>query len=628
MKRARAAPASFFDSASDSDDSSVTARRRHRPNLPTFNTSSTKPTLQLQSSPATHHEDPEPDSLDQFMDSLKKPAHPTASSHSDDQADDSSDDGFVILREVPKDRLDNPNHESDEDPVDDALHPKGNSARDLVLPALDHSRISYPPLRPSGYTPVADLAALTEEQRMQRLKSLGAQLTGLRQNLVPVDRFEQLMYAVPSSLLDTVLGLYEHPTAIQSVAIPLALEGVDVIGVAKTGSGKTAAYTIPMLAHVERQKKGTSAGGKGPSGLVVAPTRELAAQIGGVVERLAEGMGMRVMCVIGGVGKYEQFKRLRDGGAEVVVCTPGRLIDMLKMKACGLGRCSFVVLDEADRMLDMGFGAQVDAILGQIRPDAQKLMFSATFPKPVEKLAGVYLRQYARITIGRGGGVNRLENGETFEVGESGRSGVTPSIPMVSENVHEIYELFPDEARKEAWLLENLEGLVREGLVIVFCPSRGASAALANVIRTTGRPAACVHGETDPADREGLLQMFRSGELPLLITTDLTARGLDIANIKNVVNYGCAKSWEWHVHRVGRTGRADEQGNAYTLVCENVRADMTFVSQAIAAYRKWRCEIPRALKEMEERNRSGSFSSGGRQRGRGARGGRWRRPHR
>lgn len=633
MKRARDAP-SIFEQDSDSDGSC--RPHRQRPFFTPFQpiTDHTAPTSKNDAANVLPRQ-PEPDSLDAFMSTLKEdPATSTQPKEPGDVSqDESSDDEFVVLREVPRERLEQAGQgagaaaEEEEGNLDSIMHEsEPPMAKDLVLQPVDHSHRIYPSITLSGYTPLPKFSKLTDVQRVQRLSAMGAHVSGKGASVVPVDAFEDLKLVLPSALLELLGAMFEAPTSIQRVAIPVALEGGNVIGVAKTGSGKTVAYSVPLLCHVERQCTGGSGNGKGPTALVVAPTRELALQIAGVVKRLGEGIGVGVMCVVGGHAKYEQFKRLRDSGAEVVVCTPGRLIDMLKMKACGLGRCSFVVLDEADRMLDMGFGPQVDGILSQIRPDAQKLLFSATFPQSVAVLAKEYLLVHTRITIGNTGGMECRNGGASLESEGSrarrGKMAPASTIPMVSENVTEMYLVFATEAEKESWLLERLDGFIQEGLVIVFCSSRGASAALANIVRTTGKPAACVHGETDPADREGLIHMFRAGELPLLITTDLTARGLDIANIKNVVNYGCAKSWDWHVHRVGRTGRATERGSAYTLICKSTKMDLSFVGQAIAAYRKSKLPIPSPLLEVETGGKMGNRH--GRQRGRGCRG---RRPY-
>lgn len=603
MKRVRPAaiPAVslFTGDSSDSDESPNQRRRLPSPS----GTQKVESDEECVSSPATCKQTEtkgigEEDTLEAFMNDLSGPQPsrlaqnrqiPTRPAHSD-----SSEDGFVVLGETMPSQVDDEREDSEDDCAE-AQRDVG-SARDLFLEPIDHSRKQYPKLVPCPYEPLPHLAGATREEQSKKLESMAASVIG-DEDVVPIDSFQDLALVLRKALLGSVLSAFEKPTAIQRVSIPVAMCGRDIIAVAKTGSGKTAAYTIPLLTHISLQARGSSTSGKGPSALIIAPTRELALQITGVVKLFGEGTKTGVLCVVGGHAKYEQFKRLRDSGAEVIVCTPGRLIDMVKMKACGFSRCSFVVLDEADRMFDMGFGPQVDALLSQIRPDAQKLLFSATFPSSVAKLAGFYLRDPVRITVGSAEQKRDDVRAKHSEKHATGRMATT--VPMVAENVTETYVLVENEAERESWLLSRLDDLIQQGLVMVFCQSRGASAALANVIRKTGKPAACVHGETDNADRQGLLDMFRSGELPLLITTDLTARGLDISNVKNVVNYGSAKSWEWHVHRVGRTGRADQKGNAYTILCRKMGMDISFARDAVSAFRKSRMRVPAVLMELD-----------------------------
>lgn len=487
-------------------------------------------------------------------------------------------------------------------------------ARDLVLPPVDHASQQYSSISKNLYVPLPRLETLSERERRDRLNTAGVAVSGATQDAVPVDTFQDLALTLPKPLLGSVLHSFKTPTTVQRVAIPAALAGYDLVAVAKTGSGKTVAYALPLLTHVNAQKKYSSVRGKGPAAIVIAPTRELATQIAGVMKNHASSLNIGVASVVGGIAKYEQFKMLRDGGARIVVCTPGRFIDMLKMKACGLSKCSFVVLDEADRMFDLGFGRQVDALLSQIRPDAQKLLFSATFPKKVESLARTYLRNPLRIVVSAIStptlaelGINRGSQGEGMPHNSAPRrpgsstASVPNSTPMVSDNVVDNFVILETERNRPEWLYSNLARMLDEGLVIVFCQTRGGCAALANKVRAKGTPAACVHGETDPSDRDGLLRMFKRSEIPLLITTDLAARGLDIPEVRNVVNYESAKSWEWHVHRVGRTGRAERKGCAYTLLVASNKSDLSFAERALMAFRRAKRLPPAALTDYARR---------------------------
>lgn len=612
MKRGRLAPSIFGDD-SDSDDSC-----RERPcgilrvdnnrSLLSHDTEAAKITASCSHVEKEKSDTHEEDSLEAYMSTLNA-ATSTNAPHRQlpSKTECSSESSAEVLQSEKILETGEQREQSEDTP-----------ARDLILEPVDHSLKQYPQISHCGYVPLPRVDNFSPEEKATKLARMGALLANAS-DLAPIDTFQDLALVLPNQLLSSILASFEFPTPIQRVAIPASLFGRNIIGVARTGSGKTAAYAIPLLCHISAQSQGSSVSGKGPRAVVIVPTRELALQITGVISRLGKGLKTKVLCVVGGHAKYEQFKRLRDSGAEVVVCTPGRFIDMVKMKACSLSRCSFVVLDEADRMFDMGFGNQVDALLSQIRPDAQKLLFSATFPRNVAGLANTYVEAPIRINIGQAREGNDLSEGRNELKGANmTKKKVTDLIPMVNENVTETYVIVNDESERESWLLSHLDQLVSEGLVIIFCQTRGGAASLANVIRTTGRPAACVHGETDHADREGLLGMFRGGELSLLVTTDLSARGLDIANIKNVVNYGCAKSWEWHVHRVGRTGRAAEKGRAFTLISKQSKGDKTFVLEASYAFRRNQQQVPQPLQEIAalERNSRREF----RYRARGLRG--------
>lgn len=411
----------------------------------------------------------------------------------------------------------------------------------------------------------------------------------------PLKTFNNTYPPLPPPL-QSALHPYPIPTPIQCAAIPPALLSRDVIAVSKTGSGKTLAYAIPLLAHTARQQQHQpqlNTRRPTPVALVLAPTRELAAQIGRVLRPLAAALRLAVALVVGGCSRFRQLKRVREKPADVLVCTPGRLADLVtaggaraNRGGCLLNTCSFVVVDEADRMLDFGFEAQVRNILSMVRKDAQRLLFSATFPTFVRRLAAELLVKPVRLGI-------------YDHPGQGGRRD-SQFLSMVCDTVAERFVLVRGgEEGRVSWLLGCLKRLLADGLVIVFCSTRGTSAQLSNRIRATGVPAACIHGETEQSDREGLLGMFRKGEIGLLVTTDLSARGLDIVNVRTVINFECAKSWEWHVHRVGRTGRAGLTGSAFTLVCGDSKSDMAFVAEATRAYRSGRVMFPPGLEDIE-----------------------------
>ncbi|KAL0435986.1 UNVERIFIED_CONTAM: DEAD-box ATP-dependent RNA helicase 24 [Sesamum radiatum] len=258
------------------------------------------------------------------------------------------------------------------------------------------------------------------------------------------------------------------------------------------------------------------------------------------------------------MSKLEQFKELK-AGCEIVVATPGRLIDMIKMKALTMLRATYLVLDEADRMFDLGFEPQIRSIVGQIRPDRQTLLFSATMPRKVEKLAREILSDPVRVTVG--------------EVG------------MANEDITQVVQVIPSDTEKLPWLLEKLPGMIDEGDVLVFASKKATVDEVESQLVQRGFKAAALHGDKDQASRMEILQKFKSGTYHVLIATDVAARGLDIKSIKSVVNFDIAKDMDMHVHRIGRTGRAgDKDGTAYTLITQKeARFAGELVNSLIAA---------------------------------------------
>ncbi|CAG7881242.1 unnamed protein product [Brassica rapa] len=406
------------------------------------------------------------------------------------------------------------------------------------IQALDHSSVDYEPINKDFYEEVESIARMSEQEALDYRKSLGIRVSGFD---VPkaVKTFEdcgfstQIMSAIKKQA-------YEKPTTIQCQALPVVLSGRDVIGIAKTGSGKTAAFVLPMIVHIMDQPELQRE--EGPIGVICAPTRELAHQIFLEAKKFSKAYGLRVSAVYGGMGKHEQLKELKVG-CEIVVATPGRLIDMLKMKALTMMRASYLVLDEADRMFDLGFEPQVRSIVGQIRPDRQTLLFSATMPWKVEKLAREILSDPIRVTVGEAG--------------------------MANEDITQVVNVIPSDADKLPWLLEKLPAMIDEGDVLVFASKKATVDEIEAQLTLNGFKVAALHGDKDQASRMETLQKFKSGIYHVLVATDVAARGLDIKSLKTVVNYDTAKDMDMHVHRIGRTGRAgDKDGVAYTLVTQ------------------------------------------------------------
>jgi superfamily II DNA/RNA helicase len=332
---------------------------------------------------------------------------------------------------------------------------------------------------------------------------------------------------------------FTEPTAIQSQGWPLALSGVNMVGIAQTGSGKTLGYLLPGIVHVNNQPYLER--GDGPIVLVLAPTRELAQQIQEVAQSFGSSSRIKNTCVFGGAPKGAQIRDL-EGGCEIVIATPGRLIDILEMGKTNLRRCTYLVLDEADRMLDMGFEPQIRKIVDQIRPDRQVLMWSATWPKEVRKLAEDFLQgEYAHINIGS----------QTLSA---------------NHNILQIVDVC-DEYQKEQKLARLLEeiGCEPQNKILIFVETKRKCDELTRLMRKDGYPAMCIHGDKQQKERDWVLQEFKHGATTILVATDVAARGLDVDDVKFVINYDYPNNSEDYIHRIGRTGRKDRTGTAYTL---------------------------------------------------------------
>ncbi|MEJ7812949.1 MAG: DEAD/DEAH box helicase [Gemmatimonadaceae bacterium] len=323
---------------------------------------------------------------------------------------------------------------------------------------------------------------------------------------------------------------YERPTPIQAQAIPLALKGRDLIGLAQTGTGKTAAFTLPILNQLL----------DGPGRLrtlVLAPTRELAAQVHQSFRKYGLHTGLRVAEVFGGVPIGPQEKALKDG-VDIIVATPGRLIDHMERQNVVFDDLEVLVLDEADRMLDMGFAPQINRIVREIPPYRQTLLFSATMPPEVEALARKYLRKPVVVQVGR-------------------RSQAAHTV------THAVYPV-PRE-RKSALVVELLKRQELDS-VLVFVRTKGGADRLLRDLDGAGISVGVMHGDRSQAERMQALADFKRGALRVLVATDIAQRGLDIAGISHVINYDVPQDAEDYVHRIGRTGRAAATGDAFTFM--------------------------------------------------------------
>ncbi|CAG8067000.1 unnamed protein product [Penicillium salamii] len=414
------------------------------------------------------------------------------------------------------------------------------------IPVVDHAKLQYEPFRKEFYTEPSHLAEMTEEE----VANLRLELDGikLRGSCIPtpVQKWSQCGLGVQTLDVITKLG-YENLTSIQAQAIPTIMSGRDVIGVAKTGSGKTAAFLIPMFRHIKDQRAVT--GMDGPISLILAPTRELATQIHKDCKPFLKALGLRAVCAYGGAPIKDQIAELKRG-AEIVVCTAGRIIDLLAAnggRVLNLRRITYVVIDEADRMFDMGFEPQVVKIMNSIRPDRQTVLFSATFPKNMESMARKTLNQPVEITVG-------------------GRSVVAPEITQIVE--------VRSQDSKFVRLLELLGELYsdddhEDDRTLIFVNRQEAADDLLKELMRKGYPCMSIHGGKDQVDRDSTIEDFKAGIFPVLVATSVAARGLDVKQLKLVVNYEAPNHLEDYVHRAGRTGRAGNTGTAVTFLTED-----------------------------------------------------------
>ncbi|XP_021806842.1 DEAD-box ATP-dependent RNA helicase 20-like isoform X1 [Prunus avium] len=376
----------------------------------------------------------------------------------------------------------------------------------------------------------------------------------------PIESFAD-MCLHPSIMKDIAYHGYTTPTSIQAQAMPVALSGRDLLGCAETGSGKTAAFAIPMIQHCLAQPPVQR--GDGPLALVLAPTRELAQQIEKEVKAFSKSLeSFRTAIVVGGTNIAEQRSELR-AGVDVVVATPGRFIDHLQQGNTSVTRISFVVLDEADRMLDMGFEPQIREVMRNLSEKHQTLLFSATMPEEIEELAQEYLTNPVQVKVGKV---------------SSPTANVTQTLEKVSES--------EKTDRLLALLVEEASRVERAGhpfpLTIVFVERKTRCDEVADALVAQGLHAVALHGGRTQGEREAALREFRKGTTNILVATDVASRGLDVSGVAHVINLDLPKSMEDYVHRIGRTGRAGSMGQATSFYTDRDMFLVANIKKAIA----------------------------------------------
>ena len=399
--------------------------------------------------------------------------------------------------------------------------------------------------------------------------------------------FEEMGLPGPLVKKLTKEGITE-PTPIQTHAIPHALDGHDVLGLAQTGTGKTAAFGLPLVAQL-MEVRGKPAP-KTVRSLILAPTRELVGQIRDAIVPLVAGTPIKVGIVVGGVGINPQISRL-EKGLDVLVATPGRLLDLLDRRALRLDETRFLVLDEADQMLDLGFIHALRKISGLLPDERQTMLFSATMPKQMEEIAASYLTHPKRVQVSPPG----------------------KAADKIAQVVH-----FIAKAAKTDLLIELLDGH-RDELALVFGRTKHGSDKLARRLEAAGYAVAAIHGNKSQGQRERALKAFRAGEVRILVATDVAARGLDIPDVKHVYNYELPNVPENYVHRIGRTARAGRDGKAVAFCAPDEMGELKDIQKVmgitipVASGRPW--EVVAGPEEKAPKGR------GGPRRGRGGPGG-------
>ncbi|KAF4596442.1 ATP-dependent RNA helicase dbp2 [Pleurotus pulmonarius] len=428
-----------------------------------------------------------------------------------------------------------------------------------------------------------------EIEEFRREKEIKVQGRGVPR---PITSFDEAGF--PEYLMTSIRAQgFAAPTPIQCQAWPMALSGRDVVAIAQTGSGKTISFALPAMLHINAQP--LLAPGDGPIALILAPTRELAVQIQQECTKFGTNSKIRNTAIYGGAPKGPQIRDLQRG-VEIVIATPGRLIDMLETSKTNLRRVTYLVMDEADRMLDMGFEPQIRKIVSQIRPDRQTLMFSATWPKDVQKLASDFLRDMIQVNIG------------SMEL-------------TANHNIKQVVEVCSD-FEKRAKLIKHLDQISSENAkVLIFVGTKRVADDITKYLRQDGWPALAIHGDKEQRERDWVLSEFKAGRSPILIATDVASRGLDVKDVGYVINYDFPNNCEDYIHRIGRTGRAGMTGTSYTyFTTDNAKS----ARELVGILREAKAVIPPQLEEMtmfgggggrgrfNSRGRGGGGGGGGR----------------
>ncbi|GAA6062136.1 hypothetical protein JCM10212_003171 [Sporobolomyces blumeae] len=520
-------------------------------------------------------EDEEVDELDAFMSQVNK------------EVKNVEKEDRKKLRASGGQKTNDPTENGEEEDEEDAENEEeqvGMTAKDILalaakkvkrgreLHAPDHSKIDYLPFRKAFYSAPPEVQELSQEQvDLLRLEMDDIKIRGADP---PKPATKWSYFGLPAACIDVIKGLeYVAPTSIQAQAIPAIMSGRDIIGVAKTGSGKTMAFILPMFRHIKDQPPLRPM--DGPVAMIMTPTRELATQIYKECKPFLKALGLRASCAYGGMPLKDNIADMKRG-SEVIVCTPGRMIELLTTNSgrlINLQRVTYLVLDEADRMFDMGFEPQVMKIIGQIRPDRQTVLFSATFPRQMEALARKVLRRPLEITVG-------------------GRS-------VVADTITQVVEVRPEDSKfnRMLELLGKLFNEEQDARALVFVERQESADKLFVELKNKNYTCMPLHGGREQVDRDQTIVDFKNGSCPIVIATSVAARGLDVKQLKLVLQYDVPNHMEDYVHRAGRTGRAGNKGTCVTFVTPEQDRYSLDILKALQASN---APIPPELKAMAE----------------------------
>ncbi|AOA63953.1 RNA helicase [Komagataella phaffii CBS 7435] len=480
---------------------------------------------------SNHDKEPETD-LDSLLDELKSNPHKLVTKNQKTQN--------VIIEETQEDDASFYDSQDDAQALLETLKNKNKKVIKFIEPSTE-------PFEKQFYTEPESISSLpeTDVQAIRAIHNIKIRGKHIQR---PITEWCQL--ALPQQFMSVIEDLkYEAPTPIQSEALPNLMSGKDLIGIAKTGSGKTLAFLLPMFRQIISQPDPES--GEGPIGVILTPTRELALQIFKECKPFMKSLNLKGICVYGGASISQQISDIKKR-VHFAVCTPGRLIDLLTAnsgRVTNLSRTSYLVLDEADRMFDMGFEPQVMKIIPNTRPDRQTLVFSATFPPKMEALAKKVLNNPLEVIVGE-------------------KSVVADTITQ------KVFVIDPQERfSKLLELLGTFKSKDPTGKVLVFVERQDSADVLLTNLLKRGYNAQSLHGGKEQMDRDFIIQDFKTGNSDILVATSVAARGLDVKRLNLVINYDSPNHMEDYVHRVGRTGRAGSTGEAVTfLTAKDYRA--------------------------------------------------------